>query len=647
MAQTAPAVLLVGRSERASVLAEGLTDHHDLSVRVVTDEAPARSALTTFRGVLVVDSVPGGDDHAFVERARASNPALPILYRYEAERDAADALAAGATQCLPASEPTRDSIEHLARAVGHQRSMRDTLELEAAIESLPDIFFLFDMDGTFRRWNANVTAVTGYTDEEVRHMGPTDFFGEDVALVRRTIHQIVDDGQAKVEADLVTKHGRTIPIEFTGALLTDDDGNPWGVCGIGRDVSVRRRREDARKEQARRLRRLNHINRVIRDVNAGLVQATTRLEIAQTVCERLIEDDRYQFAWIGEYHVAADRVEPTAWAGEGQSYLEARPTAGKFDGGVTAKTAILERESQVAMDITADSVASLWREAALDQGFRSALATPLVYNDQIYGVLALYADEPNAFDRVEKTVFAELGQTVAAAMNAAEARTALMTDTVTELEFVLTDQEDFLVRAAQHIEAQFSLDGFVRRDDGTLVEFITVHGIDAETLADLASRSPDEFAVSIVSESESSHVVQLEYDGESVVDLVGDYGGTVKQVISADGEVRVIVELPTGTDVAAVVAAIESNFAELSLVAQRKTQRERRSSVDFLAGVETKLTDRQHDVLQMAYLAGFFDWPRAKSGSEMASLLGISHPTFSQHLRIAERKVFEVLFDEL
>ncbi|PSP33823.1 hypothetical protein BRC63_09780 [Halobacteriales archaeon QH_10_70_21] len=63
-------------------------------------------------------------------------------------------------------------------------------------------------------------------------------------------------------------------------------------------------------------------------------------------------------------------------------------------------------------------------------------------------------------------------------------------------------------------------------------------------------------------------------------------------------------------------------------------------------GVEERLTDKQLDVLETAYLAGFFDQPRTSSGNDVADLLGVSQPTFNQQRRAAERKLVEFLVDE-
>jgi predicted DNA binding protein len=51
------------------------------------------------------------------------------------------------------------------------------------------------------------------------------------------------------------------------------------------------------------------------------------------------------------------------------------------------------------------------------------------------------------------------------------------------------------------------------------------------------------------------------------------------------------------------------------------------------------------EVVETAYSAGYFAWPRENSGEEIASLLGVTQPTFNKHLRTAEREAFGMLLE--
>lgn len=45
-------------------------------------------------------------------------------------------------------------------------------------------------------------------------------------------------------------------------------------------------------------------------------------------------------------------------------------------------------------------------------------------------------------------------------------------------------------------------------------------------------------------------------------------------------------------------------------------------------------------------LHGYFDWPRTSTGEEIVEMLGVSAPTFVQHLRTAQRNLLGGLYDQ-
>jgi hypothetical protein len=48
-------------------------------------------------------------------------------------------------------------------------------------------------------------------------------------------------------------------------------------------------------------------------------------------------------------------------------------------------------------------------------------------------------------------------------------------------------------------------------------------------------------------------------------------------------------------------------------------------------------------VVETAYYAGIFDWPRESTGEQVAETLDVSAPAFQKHQRVAERKLFAAL----
>ena len=118
-----------------------------------------------------------------------------------------------------------------------ERDFSDTM-----IESLPGLFYLFDGDGRFARWNRNFELASGYSAEEIAGLGPLDFFaGDDRRVVAQRIGEVFAEGTSSVEADFVAKDGTRTPYFLTGRRVVVE-GKPC-VVGMGLDITARRRLE--------------------------------------------------------------------------------------------------------------------------------------------------------------------------------------------------------------------------------------------------------------------------------------------------------------------------------------------------------------------------------------------------------------------
>ncbi len=113
-----------------------------------------------------------------------------------------------------------------------------------AIESLPGIFYLFDSEGRFLKWNKNFELVSGYTSEELSGMHPLDFFvGEDQRLIEERIQEVFFQGESSAEAEFTSKDGRKTPHFFTGRVTSI--GPIQCLIGVGLDITERKRFEQA------------------------------------------------------------------------------------------------------------------------------------------------------------------------------------------------------------------------------------------------------------------------------------------------------------------------------------------------------------------------------------------------------------------
>lgn len=204
----------------------------------------------------VVCDVNAGDADALAE-LRELFPEVPSLALVAEDDAVADALAAGATDVFV----RRDGIDGTALLARRLDAVATTPvapsptvesaepslgadPAERLLDAIDDSFYALDADGSLERWNDRFREVTGYDDAELADMHALDFFaGTDRDRVADAVDAVFDRGNATVEAELVTKDGETVPIEYTGALVTDAEGAPQGVVGVGRDVTQRRERE--------------------------------------------------------------------------------------------------------------------------------------------------------------------------------------------------------------------------------------------------------------------------------------------------------------------------------------------------------------------------------------------------------------------
>jgi PAS domain S-box-containing protein len=425
-------------------------------------------------------------------------------------------------------------------------------------------------------------------------------------------------------------------------------------------------RESALARHNEELERLNRFNKLIREVNRALVEADSRAGIESAVCERLADSPLLEFAWIGEYDAAHDSLAPRAWAGSERGYLDSLlasesadeskfvgsdPTAGSRpgDGRPTADDAPSVRVARDGDPVVVDNVTdgiqgSDWRRRALSCEFLSVASVPLVYNDYGYGVLSVYATDPSAFDDATRTMFEELGETTANAINSAQAKETLLTESVVELDVRVPASNAPLRRMAEAIGGELRLEGHVPQSDGTALLYLSVRDASAP-MSSIESVAPVE-RVTEVTEGDDDARIEVLVDGPTVPAQLADYGAAIDDLVADSEAITAVVEVVRGVDVRELIETLAASYPGTELLARHTHERPIESRQAFRSGLDEELTDRQFDALRTAFLSGYFEWPRERAGQEVAASLDISQPTFARHLRIAQRKLLSHLLDE-
>jgi PAS domain S-box-containing protein len=392
------------------------------------------------------------------------------------------------------------------------------------------------------------------------------------------------------------------------------------------------------ERQNERLERLGRINDIVRNTHRTLVEVSTREEIEQAVCANLAEVEHWDLAWIGTPSVGADGFDVRAGSDE-------RAHAIALDGSETegdplAATTIGGDEPTEIPRILSAEGPEPWRQTALEFGFQSAVSIPIAHGDREYGVLEIYADRPGVFTDDEVEVLVELGTTIAYAIGSAEQRRALRSGSGVELDLTIPQHDEFLLSLGAELDQNITITSCFTRTDGSYLAYATTE--DSDTVADQLRQIPVVDRATVFGADEG-HGIEIRFQGGQLLRTLEPFDVQIQELRVADGDNRLRVVLPRAADVRDFFDLLQASYPEATLTAQRTRETEDSGPVHDPLAV---LTDRQREILTIAYHRGLFAWPRRSSGEDVADALGIAPATFYQHLRAAQRQVFTALLGE-
>ncbi len=160
------------------------------------------------------------------------------------------------------------------------------------------------------------------------------------------------------------------------------------------------------------LRRSNRELRAISNCNQVLLRATDEQSLLKEICRIVCDEAGYRMAWVGyAEHDEAKNVRPVAWAGAEEGYLAnlGITWADTERGRGPTGTAIRSGNTCCIQDFATDPRLAPWRESALQKDFRSGIAVPLKdEHANVFGSLAVYCAQPNAFTSDEIRLLEEL-----------------------------------------------------------------------------------------------------------------------------------------------------------------------------------------------------------------------------------------------
>jgi hypothetical protein len=217
---------------------------------------------------------------------------------------------------------------------------------------------------------------------------------------------------------------------------------------------------------------------------------------------------------------------------------------------------------------------------------------------------------------------------------------------VVEVEFRTRNSAYPFVGISEEEACRMALARLLPRGDGEYAEVFDVAGADTSRVLARAG-GYEAVDVSLLAEYDRGGLFELTVTEDCPALRLAELGALPQRVEGAEGQGRIVTEVPPQRDATTVVETFLDDYPGVTLASKRGkesvTPLVPRAAVARV--LRTCLTDRQREVIETAFEAGYYDWPREATGQEVAADLGISSATFSEHVHAAERKLLTVLFE--
>ena len=147
-------------------------------------------------------------------------------------------------QTLQGLEKNVAELEQAQTAL--QRSEEKYREL---FENANDIVYTHDLTGQFTSANRKAEVITGFSQAEIKTLNIlTLVHPDDISLSKAMTQKKLEDASVTTyELRVIAKNGRIIPLEVSTRLIYND-GQPIGVQGIARDITERKKAEEALRQ---------------------------------------------------------------------------------------------------------------------------------------------------------------------------------------------------------------------------------------------------------------------------------------------------------------------------------------------------------------------------------------------------------------
>jgi PAS domain S-box-containing protein len=295
-----------------------------------------------------------------------------------------------------------------------ERKLKESEQwLATTLRSIGDAVIATDRKGLVAFMNPVAEALTGWKQEDALAKDVTEVFniinGETHTVAESPVTKAIQEGVVVGLANnttLIAKDGREIPIDDSAAPIREDKGNITGVVLVFRDVTERKRAEEALQQRNRELALLNRAGQAF---NSTLELDQVLITVLEEV--RCLMDVVACSVWLIDSETD-ELVCRQAIGSKNEIVRGWRLAPGEGLAGWVARSG----ESLIAPDTRADERHFKGVDEQTGLELRSILSVPLRAREDVIGVIQVVDAEVDRFGPTDLTLLEPLAATAAIAI---------------------------------------------------------------------------------------------------------------------------------------------------------------------------------------------------------------------------------------
>ncbi len=289
-------------------------------------------------------------------------------------------------------------------------------------------------NGKWLKVNQKLCDILEYSQEELINLTFQDItYPDDLESILYQLKRVLNNEirTSSLEKRYIKKDGAMLWVNLTLSLVKDGSGQAKYFISVIEDISNKKQNEielfhyqsNLEKMIAGRTEQLNDVIVNLERINLRLqsltlcretvINADNETMLLDSICEIIINVVKYPLVWIGyKEHNPAKNVRIMSYKGFKEEYIQDLNISWGDD--VRAKGPVgrsIQENRYQCFNILHDDFKP-WQEQAEKQGFKTVLAVPIRFRQEVIGVIAVYSSNEDIFDEEEIRFFEDISNDV-------------------------------------------------------------------------------------------------------------------------------------------------------------------------------------------------------------------------------------------